>query len=223
MLVDTGAMETLLDKSFAKRLSLKSEENVSILMMLEWIEAERMVANYQFANMTFRQPVLVTDLNALSKKVGIQIDMILGHSTMCRLDYLEINYSARRLSLASGDHIDCMQDLPQIHMKFPNRNQAVPVVVDTGVNTLLLFGQAKEYGFVSDLNIPSSGDPEQVRAVFGRVEAVSLADGKPLHNKSAHLVEVPDSASRIGFLGGADLLSVIKINYREDRVTLIFK
>jgi hypothetical protein len=223
VLVDTGSIDTILDSAVAKRLRLKTYEEVKLVLLNQIRTAKRAVVDYDVGTSSVTQSVLVTDLRGFSAELGVTIGLILGYSGLCRYGSLEIDYQARELVLGSGTG-DCGNALPIVSSEVPGRTDPVRLLVDTGNKGLLLFGSSSNYGFVPGTT-KTGTDPRKLRSLFGTIAALRFGNTL-LTNQEAYLIERPDLVPSLidGFLGAGGLgLRALRIDFKAHTADLTFR
>ena len=152
LMIDTGSAESLLDSSLAKRLKLKSYENVQIVLSEGVITGKRVTLDHiEIGNLAFaNQSMLAADLGQLSADLHTSIDLIVGYNMLCSLDSFQIDYAAKVLSLvraasAKKNHLCDDHSLPIVNAMIAGQ-KPLRLLVDTGTKGLMLFGEDRQYG-----------------------------------------------------------------------------
>jgi len=222
VLVDTGSIDTILDSAVAKRLRLKTYEEVKLVLLNQIRTAKRAIVDYELGGFSVTQSVVVTDLRSFSAELGVTIGLILGYSGLCRHGSLEIDYRAKELIFGSGIG-DCGNALAIVSTAVPGRTDPVHLLVDTGNKVLLLFGSPGNYGFVPGPT-KTGTNPRKLRTLFGTIAALKVGDTL-LTNQDAYLVERPGHVPSLinGLLGGGGLgLRALRIDFRAHTANLTF-
>ena len=222
VLVDTGSIDTILDSAVARRLQLKTFEEVKLVLLNEIRTAKRAVVDYELGGLSATQSVVVTDLRKFSAELGGTISLILGYNSLCRHDSLEIDFESKELILGLGSG-DCQNAVAIVSSEVPGRPDPVHLLIDTGNKGLLLFGSSSDYGFVPG-KTKTGTDPRKLPTLFGSIAALKFGD-KLLTNQDAYLVEHPVHVPSLinGFLGGGGLgLRALRIDFKTHTANLTF-
>ena len=235
VMIDTGSAETLLDGALAKRLKLKSHENMRIVLWSDVIAGKRVTVDHiEIGNLDFaNQSMLAANLDRFSADLHTPIDLVVGYNMLCTLDSFQIDYAAKVLSLVRSapterNHRCDDHSLPIFNAVIPG-HKLLRLLVDTGVQGLVLFGEDREYGAS---NIDSSGGRHS-NALPGfnmrRVQLPNIDFGgeTAVNHPRAYLIEPrPPNLSWIdGFLGGDGEigLSSLRIDMHNQTVRLRFR
>ena len=236
MMIDTGSVDTMLDSSQVKRLKLRPQEDVQIVLSEQTMMAKRITLDhFEIGNLPFtNQSILAADLSQFSAALHATVDMVIGYNVLCRLDSFQIDYATRALLLvpaASGNinhHCDD-HSLPIVNAVIAGREKALRLLVDTGSRGLMLFGQEEEYGAST---IDATGGIRSKTLPGVSMKRVQLPDldfggGTVVRNPRGYLMEPrpPNLFWIDGFIGGGGEtgLSFLTINTRQQTVRFRFR
>jgi predicted aspartyl protease len=140
--LDTGATHTVIDRKIARRLCLPHQErkgtvvNFDREVELEWTSLpELRVGPLELRDL----PVLVGDLKQFSE-LAQGVDAIVGLDLLRSSESIKIDYPGRRVTfrLSAGRPADSRLPLA-LTVALPTQGQRVRLIVDTGLEGLLLF------------------------------------------------------------------------------------
>jgi predicted aspartyl protease len=143
LLIDTGAVPTVLDRRVARKLRLVGKpEGLSVFT--QSVPAEEMVLpDLRLGPIRAEAvTVLVRDLSFIEEGLGVRVDALLGLDVLGQSDF-SIDYSAKKLTFGPVVPLEsafAMQAGPGfVYVTLQVQGQAVRLLVDTGTNHLLLF------------------------------------------------------------------------------------
>ena len=217
ILVDTGAVPSVVDQRLARRLKLNGPaERISVVN--QNLSLERVsLAGLRLASVEFPAvSAVVLDLAAIETRLGLRLDAIIGLDVLGRQNFT-IDYRHRRILLgeavATGEPIpfelETEAGTPYVVVSMQMNDRQVRLLLDTGANNLTLYlprvralGVAiSQEGARTDLGAAGEYAVRQIRISnvrLGKMKRASLA---------AAMVNSSDSALRDfdGLLGPSAL------------------
>src|SRR5215471_4698092 len=225
----------MVDSSLAKQLKLKSQENVQIVLSEERLAGKRVTVDHiEIGNLVFaNQSMLAADLGRFSADLRTPIDLIIGYNMLCSLASFQIDYAAKVLSFVrevSANKNNRCDDhsLPIVNAVIAGQKH-LRLLVDTGSEGLILFGEGREYG-ASNIDVTGGSRSNTLPGLNMRrvqVPDIDFGGETVVKHPRAYLVEPrPPTLSWIdGFLGGGGEigLSSLRIDMHEQTVRLRFR
>lgn len=144
LLIDTGAVPSVLDRRVAKKLRLTGKpEELSVFT--QSIPAQEMVLpDLRLGPIRAEAvAVLVRDLSYIEESLGVRVDAMVGLDVLGRSDF-SIDYAAKKLVFGPVEPLESaftMQAGPGfVYATLQVQGQTVRLLVDTGANHLVLLG-----------------------------------------------------------------------------------
>lgn len=144
LLIDTGAVPSVLDRRVAKKLRLVGKpEEVSVFT--QTIPAQQIVLpDLQLGPIRAETvSVLVRDLSFIEEGLGVRVDAMVGLDVLGRSDF-SIDYAAKKLVFGPVEPLESAFPIQAgpgfVYATLQVQGQAVRLLVDTGANRLVLFG-----------------------------------------------------------------------------------
>lgn len=144
LLIDTGAVPSVVDRRVAKKLRLTgTPEKVSVLTQ-SILAQGTVLSDLRLGPMRAEAiSVLVRDLSYIEEGLGVRVDAIVGLDVLGQSDF-SIDYEAKKLVFGPVEPLESaftIQTGPGfVYATLQVQGQVVRLVVDTGANHLMLLG-----------------------------------------------------------------------------------
>ncbi len=221
ILIDTGAVPSVLDRRVAKKLGLTGRpEEVSIFT--QSVSAQRVVLSSLRLGPIRAEAVsmIIRDLSFIEEGLGVRVDAMVGFDVLGRSDF-SIDYEAKTISFEhSGDPPESpdsavpYQDGPGFMIVTMDvQGQPLRLMVDTGTRNLNLF-QDRLRGRLPPLRVL---DDDTTTNMAGRVrtQKVELPEARlgrrEFGKLKAYIMDAPTDP-RIDFEG---LLGIVSLGFRR--------
>ena len=206
ILVDTGAVPSVVHQRLARRLNLSgSREVISVVNQNRSVERVSLfglrVGSVEFPTVS----AMVLDLATIESRLGLRLDAIIGLDVLQERNFT-IDYRQRRLligeALATGDPIpfELKTDAgaPYVVVPMEVNSQRVRLLLDTGADGLTLYAArvqalthtVQKSGTRKDVSAVGEYDVNQIRLSNIRLGAIQRA------SLQAAVINSPDSALR---------------------------
>ncbi len=146
LLIDTGAVPSVLDSRVAKKLRLEGKpDRVSVLTRS--ISARRVeLPSLRLGPIQAEAvPMLVRDLSCIEEILGVRVDAMVGLDVLAQGDFT-IDYTTNKLVFGpaepSGSEFAIQAGPGFVYATVQMEGQSLRLVVDTGTNHLVLFGRS---------------------------------------------------------------------------------
>lgn len=143
LLIDTGAVPSVLDQRVAKKLRLAGKP-AEVSVFTQSIQAQQMVLpDLRLGPIRAEAvSVLVRDLSFIEEGLGVRVDAMVGLDVLGRSDF-SIDYAAKKLVFGPVEPLESefafQAGMGFVYATIEVQGQAFRLLVDTGVNHLLLF------------------------------------------------------------------------------------
>jgi len=144
LLIDTGANPSAIDRRVARKLRLSGHSAKLALYGQDIVVQQIVLPRLEVGPIEADAlDVLVQDLTPIEKRLGVQIDAIIGFDVLSRRSFA-INYSSRRITFGSVQTMSSMIpfscETPKGTVEVQLFHQSVHLLIDTGAPNVVLFG-----------------------------------------------------------------------------------
>ncbi len=146
LLIDTGAVPSVLDSRVSKKLRLEGKaDRVSVLTRSISVPRVELPSLRLGPIQAEAVPMLVRDLSCIEEILGVRVDAMVGLDVLGQGDFT-IDYSAKKLVFgpadSSGSEFAIQAGPGFVYATVQMEGQSLRLVVDTGTNHLVLFGRS---------------------------------------------------------------------------------
>jgi aspartyl protease len=233
MLIDTGAVPSVIDSALAKRMKLAGRPS-EVSVLNQSVSAERVcVPSVQVGGTRVKNLDMVAlDLGRISQALGTRIDAIIGLDLLARRNFT-LDYRHRRLEF--GGSINGAAAIPfeigheaggiYVLVRVDSEGQRLRVLLDTGTKDLMLFpdrlrgnlNALRVRGRESNLNV---GGNDQLSIV--ELASVSMGPFQRKRQKAFLWATANDRASLFDGLLGPKAFGASVVQFDFDRKVIAF-
>jgi len=230
-IIDTGAVPSVVDRRLSHRLGLGGQAD-QVSVFARTVPAQRVVLpNVDMGPVqAVGVEALVQDLSFIERILGVRVDALIGLDVLGKTSF-SIDFAAKCLRFdplqgPSDVWADMTEDAYYAAVEIELNGVPVRVMVDTGVNHLILFESRTERIFAKDRMLT-----EKVSSTIGgtvrlkQVETPTVTLGKtPLTVASVLVLETPANLSlSIDGLLGVAALKPVRVDFNFERRAIGWK